>query len=461
MFRTRAFSVRVGKLLLALGTLAFIASCQVIASRSDFADGAYGIAGLPCSTDLGSYALPFSKVPIKIYREFNSSGEVVGSAVIEVKDTVQHPDPEHRFCLEFKDNSFSKDSVDVYMSRDSELTLDGSSIGDRPATNSLTDLLALVVSKSEDRTGVIIQNLLQAFLIAQTRDSDFTLRAGRNGNSLKVVYEDSFDPLSLSSIASANRRLARFGFCLTLGKYTVDPKKLDWSDYCDNPSLASLPQFRSNFADIAKEQRFLKPRDSLPAAIYYRPRLRYALNVYSRRDPTRQVASPSYQRNDDWRLIQLEQIALENASPIIGLGVSRALFAENRIAFAFDKGNLLDVCLLRSSSALGAVEIPINIVKGIVDVPVKAAERAVAVATLRTDLLERQKNILELQTAIIRDGTSANFDGISNQTSLPSGIVGTTVPTSKAQNGAKLAVDKIDDFKSRVTGVCPILEDAS
>jgi hypothetical protein len=63
------------------------------------------------------------------------------------------------------------------------------------------------------------------------------------------------------------------------------------------------------------------PKDLAPRGvrgIYYRPRAAYSMSIYVKDDPG---------GGQKWRLGKVQPMRMENISPVIALGVDRALFA--------------------------------------------------------------------------------------------------------------------------------------
>lgn len=363
-------------------------SCQVMQSDLESVDQDYGIVG--CSSELGSYSLAYSTLPIEIKQIFNKKTNAqVGGSTLLITDPNRRPDRKHRFCLNYVDKGLSDDNITIKLggtgkAKDATLTNDAGN-----------GLLALAVSKSIDRSGEIIQDLLQSLFIVLSGDPAFSVNRETLGadEEARTVFSDEIQPFEVGQMAAFNRRIARFGFCLTLGEYTFSASQLSVDEYCNNPDLSLIDANKSAHVEAYESQHYIIPPGKLPQALYYRPRRNYDLHVYVREDPD---------ANDPWELWEIRPVSMENMSPILGLGINRALFAENRVVMAFDQGDLLDVCIARGSTAKAAIEIPLDIVYGIVGLPAAIVRANIKILAKEDQVLQAQTQVLAAQEALIK-----------------------------------------------------------
>ena len=127
--------------------------------------------------------------------------------------------------------------------------------------------------------------------------------------------------------------------------------------------------------------------------IIYRPRKAYLVNLFGKRDP---------KGLEPWLMIQSQQVAFENLSPVFSIGIDRALFAERRTAMIFDDGALKTVCTTKGSEILGFIEVPLEVVRSVVALPSQILKVDMDEVRNRTKLNQAQAEVLKLQDEILR-----------------------------------------------------------
>lgn len=60
---------------------------------------------------------------------------------------------------------------------------------------------------------------------------------------------------------------------------------------------------------------------------------------------------------------------MENIMPIVSVGIDRAMFATRPISLVFDDGTLQTVCISKGSEVAGFIDIPLDIVYGMIALP--------------------------------------------------------------------------------------------
>ncbi|ACS60269.1 hypothetical protein Rleg_5447 (plasmid) [Rhizobium leguminosarum bv. trifolii WSM1325] len=387
---TRSFKVcAVAVLLLVL------ANCQVMDSSVTYEVRPDGSQARRCDSGLGSYALPYSTITFKVTQPYKS-GVKVGRPRLEMSRPEAHPDPKHIYCLDFLENSFSDDNITVAYDKRT-----GSTDSFNKAGISASGLLSLIASKNVDQTGDIIRNFLRAIFIFSSGDYNFSFnRLTGDFDEIVMMTEQTVDPFDLSAMASLNKSFAEYGFCITLGKFTVDESRYTPNRYCDNPDISFTNGAGPPFLRAAKEQRYLV--ETLPTGVFYRPRQRYPLDIYVRDDPPAHKA---------WELRWTDGVMLENLSPILVLHINRTIFAEYRTALAFDRGNLLDVCIAKGSEVAGGLSIPLDIVYGLVSLPAATIGQEITSKTTTAALISKQKDILALQDQILQAKAGQYYGG--------------------------------------------------
>lgn len=377
---------------------AFLASCQVLDTSLEYAEVPDGSRRQHCSSAFGAYSLSYSTIKVAISQNYSDATNTpVGGAYMGPVVSTRHPDRNHTYCLEFLESAFSDDTVDVHFSGKGS-SQSGATTNTRP-----NQLLQLVVSKNVDRTGEIIQKLLRLIFIVVSGDPSASF--GRTtGLTPRVMTEEDVDPFDVAAMARLNRSIREYGFCLTLGKFTYDDEALSADQYCNDPELALQAPARSRHLQAARGQDYLMKK--LPAGIFYRPRQGYPLFVFVRDDP---AVGP-------WKLRKVETILLENISPIMVLGVNRTIFAEHRTAMAFNDGDLLDFCIAKGSEVEGFIQIPLDVVYGVVSLPSITITAELELKGKQIGLLEAQKQVLAAQQAyldFLADSTKASAEQTS------------------------------------------------
>jgi hypothetical protein len=204
-----------------------------------------------------------------------------------------------------------------------------------------------------------------------------------------MMTEQDVNPFDVAALARLNRSIRQYGFCVNLGKFTYDVNVLTPDQYCNDPERALQAPARSPHLEAALHQNYLVKK--LPTGIFYRPRQGYSLFVYVRDDP---AVGP-------WKLRKIDTIQLENISPIMVLEVNRSIFAEHRTAIAFDNGDLIEVCMAKGSEVEGFIQIPLDVVYGIVSLPSVTISAELELKSKQIGLLDAQKQVLTAQQAYL------------------------------------------------------------
>ncbi|WSG98799.1 hypothetical protein U8P76_30670 (plasmid) [Rhizobium johnstonii] len=394
---------RCTKLWFTTALLLTVASCQVMDSSISYEVRPDGSQVRRCESGLGSYSLPYSTISFTVSQPYKS-GVKLGRPRLLVSKPEAHPDPnpKHLYCLDFLENAFSNDNITVAYHKKG--SIDAFTKTDALATG----LLSLVASKNIDQTGDIIRNLLRAIFIIASGDENFSVnRLDGDPDEIVMMTEQTVDPFDPIAMAALNKSLYEYGYCVALGKYTIDESRYSADAYCDKPDTTLANGYLPPFLRAAKEQQYLV--DKLPVGIYYRPRQPYPLDIYVRDDP------PAHK---PWQLRWTDTVMLENVSPILVLKVNRTIFAEYRTALAFDRGNLLDVCVAKGSEVAGGIQIPLDIVYGLVSLPAATISKEIERKTTTANLISTQKNIIALQNQILQAKAGEYFGGSASGTPL-------------------------------------------
>lgn len=199
-----------------------------------------------------------------------------------------------------------------------------------------------------------------------------------------------------------NGRLSSLGFCLINPGWSFDPDRAGIDAYCDAPEKTARhapPKW------VAAQRRHgvvgrgailpttpLAPKvtdTKLLSGILYRPRLEHTLLVLEKR-PHR-----------SWELIRRTPLLLENVSPILSVGVSRAFFSERITILRFDNGVLGNVCVYKGSELEAAATVPFLVASALVALPATLIQVKINTAQDRERLAKLEAHLAHLQTEMI------------------------------------------------------------
>lgn len=400
--------------LAALAAVATLMSCSVVGSApvTEYAmvsdPRSPALDAVRCATRLGSYSLPKSMLHVTVMK--GTGSPVVNT--IRVDGDKRVPDNKQTYCLDYLSNSFADDTVRVAKDR--------TDVNNNTVT---TPYLQLVASNAKDQSATIIRKLIRTAFILISGSPNFAgarsaLGAGASDKS-EVVRDLTFDPFDQVETAEINRSITPLGFCVVLGDYSYDVDAMAIDGYCAAPQQA-VKRHPSPRAEAASRQRFLipRPRDG----IFYRPRADYPVSVYVKADPG---------GTERWRLAQMQYFGFENISPVISVGVGRAVFAQQRTGLVFDNGALTNVCLTKGSEVAGFVNIPLDVVYGVIALPTQTIQASINSAATRKNLLDAQSQLLQAQQAYIaylKDPSPTTLAGVKGDTSAGPLKLGSDIP---------------------------------
>jgi hypothetical protein len=124
----------------------------------------------------------------------------------------------------------------------------------------------------------------------------------------------------------------------------------------------------------------------MSSGVLYRPNIAHKVVILRRRDPGGRAP---------WTVYQTKQVDMPNISPVLAIGVDRAIFANRKTTLSFSKGVLTDVAINKGSELVGFVQIPLAVAKAIVDVPGQ-------IVTLRLVDTQNKTALLTAQTQLIQ-----------------------------------------------------------
>lgn len=325
-----------------------------------------------CSTEAGSYSLSMTTW------QFEISKYPASAPFLDNLTPISHPDTHFTYCLDYVANAFADDTLSV-------------SYATGPAaTPSASGMLNYVASYAVDQSATVIRKLIRAIFVVLSRSPDFNPRAAVQTGDPVLLGRFEVDPLDAEEMAAVNDRIKSFGFCLVLDDYSFEMKETSPEAYCSNPHRISS-NFPSQKLAHTRQKRWLREKPDR-GGILYRPRLPYGLSVYTKDD----AGGPG-----TWQLRETKTVYLENLSPIVSLGLNRVAFAKSRIGLEFDNGVLKNFCLARSGSVRGIVEIPLDIVYGVVSLPSVTIKAEIDRASKSQLLLDAEDKLLVAQGQFI------------------------------------------------------------
>lgn len=371
------------RLALVLLAATAIGGCMVVRSSAPVAQTPQA-----CVAGLGGYALPKAHLRVLVQQTGNAP-PVLESIALE-----RHPDPAQTYCLDYLASITSNDKLLVSRDRYQNQPRKSSPADLAIKQPIATPFLQLVASKATDRAGEVIQRAIQLVEIRLSSNAEFSGRAtpaeaAAQAAPPRTLASIEFDPLNSQALAEANQTLTKFGFCLTLGGYSYDISRASTQDYCSSPS-ATVVRHPSQFEARARQAK--RQPTSAKTAIYYRPRAGYLVQIHTKADPG---------GTEPWLLRADTQVQLENLSPVLAIGVHRALFSERRTALLFDDGALTSVCVGKGSELEAAAQIPLDIAHGVLSLPARIIEASINTLTAQKNLIAAQESLLKLQRQFI------------------------------------------------------------
>ncbi len=304
--------------------------------------------------------------------------------------TVRRADPALTVCLDYLASAFAHDRLTVIKQ---EVNADGTlKDAGTDATTSRQFLRSIIISAT-DRSVQIARNLIRAAFIGLSGDPTFgPERAGviAGGTDPEILADLEFDPFDTRDAAEANDRLSRFGFCLVLEGFTFDRSSLTVDQYCSAPLKA-----RDHPPRIA-ELYIQKSREPIPpnvTGVLYRPLQTYMISVYRKDDP---------RGRGRWNLSRRIDVALENMSPVISVGITRAIFARRNAYLSFKEGILESVCIAKSSEIENFVAIPFEIARSIVALPAQIVQVKVNRFAKEEELARVENLLIQTQATLLK-----------------------------------------------------------
>jgi hypothetical protein len=355
----------------------------------------YTPGSVVCSSTLGSYALPKSFIHVVIGRSGNTPPDLVTTldALPDGKfnfDIVRRADPALTICLDYLASVFSHDEITV-TKQSIDLKNDGSKVDDGTSATTSRQFLRSVIVNASDRSVQIARNLMQAAFVSLSGNPDFgpARKVLLPTDKAAILADLEFDPFDARDSAEANARLSRLGFCLVLEGFTYDRGSLSVDQYCNSPYRVRdhIPRIAELYAVKSRE-----PIAPNTPGVMYRPRQTYMISVYQR----------NASRGGAWHLSRRVDVDLENLSPVISVGISRAIFARRNAALMFENGVLNTVCIAKTSEIENFVAIPFEISRSLVALPSQIVKVRINRIAQEEQLARVENLYIQTQAALLK-----------------------------------------------------------
>jgi hypothetical protein len=377
----RVLTISSGGLLL----LSLVSACTQVVETIPFDSESTG-TDPACRSPLGAYYLPRGLLRFSATKTDMTITGTLSTTVNLVPDRTQ------ALCLDYLSLPTSRDVVTVQ--RD-------------PATGLLTGLSSDVT----DRTPQIINTLIAT-------GENLAIAAGRTGTTgtptTNETLDIEFDPFVYSELMAAKRAMQRFGFCLYVEGYSFPS-----ASHSSGASLVAAQRWCSARYPPAYQNpsaRFSSPPvapEIMRTGVLYRPNMTQKIVLLQKADPD----GPG-----PWLLYQTKRFEMPNVSPILSVGVQRAIFANRKTTLAFNNGVLTDVAIDKGSELAGFVQIPLAVAQAVVSVPGQ-------IITFRLTDANNQAALLNAQSQLIQ--TVATF----NQTVAGNAAAGNSPRSTDLRNG--------------------------
>jgi|HubBroStandDraft_3_1064219.scaffolds.fasta_scaffold58708_2 hypothetical protein len=400
----------------------FLAACSNVANstRIDFAGAplAYGPA---CDSALGSYALPKAFLQIQIGQTDPSTPpDIATTSTGGPVNTIRHPDPSLVFCLDYLASASSDDNIQVIKwplpsgaqsSQSNTQNTPGATLSAFISAQSGKEpFLGAVTFNVTDQTAYIIEALIRSGFILGSGNAQFATRNATFTQN-QIVADLEYDPFDRVESANINARLQKLGVCLMLEFYTFDPR-VGIDNYCNDPLRYGTQPTPYTKAYLKAEET---PTNPHWPGLLYRPRYSYRLFIYRSIDPG----------SRHWKLSQTTTVRLENLSPVISLGVTRAVFAGKSMSFVFNEGALQTACVAKTSEVEGFAQIPLQIAKSIVALPASIVSVQIGNANSQAQLVQAEQQLYLMQQTYL---TSLMGQSATAPTGVPTTATTPTLP---------------------------------
>jgi hypothetical protein len=354
--------------LMALVTLALVSSAcsQVLETQMIWPESP--LSEPQCHSALGYYYLPKTLLSLQV----NSDKSKGTQAVIWGTET--HADRNQAFCLDYLASAAAIDNVTVQRTEEGLLTNINASV--------------------EDRTPAIVTALVQTA-------ENFAIAARAAPVPGQTDFLNiQFDPFVWEDLMLAKAELRRFDMCIYVEGFSFPTEGMTSaqvraaaSKWCSTDAHAT-PRYDPRGYTLAS---LPVPPEVMRAGILYRPMATHRIVIL-------------HQKSGVWELYQSKRVEMPNASPVLSIGVQRAMFTKRQTTLAFSNGTLTDVAVDKGSEAEGFVVIPLAVAKALADIPAQIIQVRIADVQSHAALIQAQGNLVNAtaQYAALVAATNGN-----------------------------------------------------
>lgn len=378
-----------------------------------------------CQSSAGAYSLSKSYIAFDIHREGTGVGNgfahymrvptpdaetKVKAAGLELR---VKPDPEYTYCLDYLSSVTSADTFSI-------------SKKDHILTN--------ISTVADDQSTKIVSNLVKTLFVGLSGNAGFDPNNQGQRNLSKasigstLVFSGVVDPFDHEDVNRTNDAIRQFGYCIFMEGEPIDPGHDDVEAYCENPMGWSrhnlTPKRQSNWRETAARSIDRAGQTQAPRkysqGIFYRPRMPVTYYLY--------VKDNLKLKNvrDAWKLRGTATAMMENAAPVLSVGVDRTFFAKRETTLVFDAGVLQDVTIKKGSELANFSTIPLQVAQSVVALPANIIQVKINTANNEANLIAAQDSLIKARRDLAADRLAA-----ANQTPLP----GTAAAESFAAGG--------------------------
>jgi hypothetical protein len=355
-----------------------------------------------CSTTAGSYHVSKTYFRLRVDELQTAGGPVSLFRYITVQ---RRPDRTMGYCLDLNPSITSTEKVRVYKTKlttEAKVTTDAranANVADS-TTNEYdkleneiiqthaggSDLLQVIATDSIDETAYIAKVLIRTLFVGLSGNSTFsTDRAITQDKDGVRKLDLEYDPFDLQQTAAINDALRKYGFCVLVQGITFERESDTIDSYCDHPKQAALrAQALTRTLKVAEEAKV----EQQVRGVLYRPRLPYTVTLFVKNN---------LKLKGGWRLRASEIVEMENISPVLSLGIERAIAAQRKTMVFFDQGVVQNVCIFKSSELQPLVEVPLEIARSVVALPANVVQVQISSLSNDKQLVDAQDKLIKAQ----------------------------------------------------------------
>jgi hypothetical protein len=321
-----------------------------------------------CHSALGYYYLPRTLLSLQATSDKSKGTQAVSWG------TETHADRNQAFCLDYLASSTAIDNVTVQRTEEGLLTNINASV--------------------EDRTPAIVTALVQTA-------ENFAIAARAAPVPGQTDFLNiQFDPFVWEDLMLAKAELRRFDMCIYVEGFSFPTEGMTSaqvraaaSKWCSTDAHAT-PRYDPRGYTFAS---LPVPPEVMRAGILYRPMATHRVVIL-------------HQKSGVWELYQSKRVEMPNASPVLSIGVQRAMFTKRQTTLAFNNGTLTDVAVDKGSEAEGFVVIPLAVAKALADIPAQIIQVRIADVQSHAALIQAQGNLVNAtaQYAALVAATNGN-----------------------------------------------------